>query len=247
MPPRHPLRRQGERERHRRQEPLGDVGDHDADREDQPLLRAHPEGSGGEEEDHAGGEDDRCNETGQMIQLQLERAPAGLDRLREGCDATKLRRHPGRRYDSFARARDDPRPGEDLLPRLHRPRLARQGRVIDSELDLDVECAVSADPVTGPENEHVAGDELLGGDLLLLTVTPDSSPLGEHAAQGIRGALGTVLLGGGEAGVDEDDDTDRNRKLRHPSQPGQQRPCPEQDREQVNEVVEQLLQTGWPV
>lgn len=98
----------------------------------------------------------------------------------------------------------------------------------------------------GPARASIGAgrDQLFGGDLQLLTVTPDPGVLGEHSAQGFGGTLGPVLLCRCEAGVDEDDDHDRDPELRHSREPSQESTDPEQNREQVNQVAKQLLQVG---
>ena len=85
-----------ERERERRQQPLGDVGDDQADREREGVLERQPGGEPADrQEGEAGGDGDEGDQPRDPPDLLLERALLGLDALGQGGDPAELGLHAG--------------------------------------------------------------------------------------------------------------------------------------------------------
>jgi hypothetical protein len=214
-------------------------GNHDADGEHEPLLEAHPQRSGNDEEETAHRGREHRDEPCHVIELPLERGALPPHLLGERGDASELRPHPRRRHDRSADARRHVRASEHAPLRDDRPRLAGQHRVVDAQLGLGQQLRVRRDPVACAKQQQVAGNELLGRDLDLLSVTAHPGRLRQQALQRLRRSLRAVLLDEGEDRIDEDDDNDRRGQLRHPAHPRQRRPQPQEQGKQVDELDEE--------
>ena len=95
--PREPGHADRERERDRRQQPLGDVGDDQADREDERVVeRQAGREPADRQEREADGDRDERDQPGDAPHLLLERALLGLDALGERRDPAELGLHAGR-------------------------------------------------------------------------------------------------------------------------------------------------------
>jgi len=90
------------------------------------------------------------------------------------------------------------------------------------------------------KQHHVIGDELGSVYLHLDPVTPDGDPVREQVTQLLRGPLGAALLGEREDRIDNDDDEDRDAQLGHPTDDRQDPTHPQQQREEVGQLSEDL-------
>ncbi len=133
-----------------------------------------------------------------------------------------------------------------MLVRRDRHRFARQRRLVDAQLAGVHELGVRGDTVAGCEQEQVPGHDVLGRDLDRIAVPADADAEREDPAEGRHRLLGAVLLGEREAGVDRDHHHDRHGERRGPAELGQHRGQPQQQRQRVDHLVEQLAPPRTP-
>ena len=91
--------------------------------------------------------------------------------------------------------------GVDAL--LDRDALAGQGAFLDLQRRRDDHPPVGRDPVAGVDEHDVAGDDLVGGDLVHVAVAPHLGDGLHHLAEGRGGGLGLAFLVVAEPGVEE--------------------------------------------
>ena len=248
---RHP---DGERQRDRRQQPLGNVGDDQADREVERVLERQAGDEPADRQERQPGEDgDQGDQPRDAAHLALERAQLGLDPLREGCDPAELRLHSRPDDERRRFAADTGRAAEHEVSRLdQRPRrvaelgravdrlrLPGQRREIDVERTLEQPC-IGGDAVALREQQHVAGDERARIDRRSLPVSEHQRLLRQKAAQRLDRALGLALLREREDGVEDDHRQDRDAEHGRTGDEGEAGREPEQKRQRMGELLRQL-------
>ena len=244
-----------EREGDRRQEPLGDVGDDEPDREDERLVERQTGDEPGEGQERKAGDDGHeRDQPRDPSHLELERARLGPTALRHRRDTPDLRPH-ARRDDERARlAPETGRAAEDEVARLDQRAcrvvelgcavdglgLSRQRGQIDLERSVD-EASVDRDAIALVEYHDIARHEAPGLDLQRLSVSNRRRHRREVALERFHGALGLTLLHERERRVEHDDDEDRDAEWRHPRD---ERKCsrdPEEERERMRDLPCELL------
>ncbi len=230
-----------ERERHRRQEPLGDVRHHDADREHEALPEAHAERAGDEEEGGAEARREDGDEARHVVELALERArapsasPASSAAMRPNSVSM-----PVATTTASAVPRGHVRAGEDALLRLDGARLPRQRsscrRAAPSPDEFGVG-ARSRSPAASRTGRR-RGRAPRPGSRRPRRRDARAPSAAAGACSASVGTLGPVLLDEGEDRVDEDDGDDRDRELRHPAGSASSGAGPEEQREEVDELGE---------
>ena len=118
-------------------------------------------------------------------------------------------------------------------------RLAGQRRHVHLERSGD-QPRIGREPVALAEQDQVAGHEIRGGDLELLAVAPHPRHGREVLPQRFGGPLRLDLLEEGEEGIEHDHRDDRDGQHRDPGDQRQSGGGPEEQRERVGELAEQL-------
>ena len=132
--PRHPLRRERERERHGRQQPLGDVRDRHADREHEASVRPMPGAPATTKNSAPIATASTRHEPRHVVELALERAALAPGLLCELGDPAESVAMPVAVTSASAVPAVDVRAGEDVLLGRDRARLAGQRRLVDAQL-----------------------------------------------------------------------------------------------------------------
>ena len=244
----------GQRQRDRGQEPLGDVRDEQADGEDERVgerqAREQPE----REERQSDDDRDDRDQLRDMAHLVLERALLAPDALRERGDAAELRLHAGREDERGGLAARAARAAEDEVARLEqgvRARVARLARDRDGltgergDVDLqppaDDPC-VGRHPVALLEEQDVADDHGARIDDLAAALAQDGHLRRQVRGKRLDGSLGLALLEQGEARVQQDDGDDGAGEYRRAGEPREHGRGPQEERERMDELDEDLMQ-----
>ena len=171
---------------------------------------------------------------------------SGLGSSRVCCVSSAIR--PSSVLIPVAVTTASPRPAATNVPAKivplgpRRPGLAGERRVVHPQLDVGDNVRVDADAVTRLEHDQITGNEVLGGELDHLAVAPDAHDLRKHLPQRLGRPLRSILLDRREGGVDQDHDGDRHRQLRQAPDQREHRPRPQQEREQVDQVGQEVAQ-----
>ena len=81
--------------------------------------------------------------------------------------------------------------------------LAGESGLLDLEVGGQNQTPVGGDSVSGFHENHVTGNEVVGGDRLHLAVASHTTRCREHLLQGFEGGLGSILLDETDEGVGE--------------------------------------------
>ena len=238
MAGRHALRAHRERQRHRRQEPLGHECDRHADREHEAVRggRADQEREG--EEADADTDGDHGDQARHAVELVAQGTGGGLLLAREAGDVRQARGGTGRDRRGAALSLDDEATGERGVAHdgMGRDALTGQGGRIDRQGMLLVDPEVGADPISLLEEHDIAGDEIVRHDLERRSVPHDGDQAGEQVAQAVRRVFGPLVLGEREHRVEHDHDEDGDAQLREPGDEGEPARDPEEQREEVDHL-----------
>ncbi len=242
------------RQRDDRQQALGDVADDESDREDDRL--GDGEASRDHRERHERGSHhhrDRRDEPGNLPHVVLERALLALDPLRQCRDAAQLGLHARGEHQRSGLPTGAARTGEDEISCLqqrdvrvrdlrgsqHRHRLAGERRCVDLDRPRE-ESGIRRDPLPLFDQQDVTGDQPGSLDGLLLAVAENLRVRREILLERLDRALGLSLLEEREPGVQHDHDDDRDRDRLDPSEHRQHGRGPEQQRQRMHELMEEL-------
>ena len=247
MPARHPLRGEREAERHGREKPFRDERDHDADREHEPIRDGHSDEARQHEEEGSDADREHGHESSDADELALQRALSSMSALCEICDAPETGAHTGCGDDRLSGAGGHVRAREDRVGGLGRVGLAGQRRLVDAQVVSRDELRIGSHLVAGREQEHVAGHDLLAVDRDRNAVPADANLERQHESKGFDRPFRSVLLHEREDGVHHDDHHDRHGELGKPADQRERRARPEEQREQVHEVCDDLTQVRGPL
>ena len=250
---RHPLRGERERDRHHGGQRLRDHRHRDRDPEDQHLEEGLAAQEAERDDNEDDGERQAREDDADPVEALLQRRPRRLDRRQHPGDGAELGTAAGRDDEGAAPAVGDRRAGIDHARAvsdrqgsrphrrarlLDRQRLARQGRLLEREVDRLAEPSVGRNPVSRPQLNEVARDELAGGHVAFPAGADDGRSRRSQLAQCFHGSLGAVLLDEPEQGREHDDHRDDDR-LRRVAENRRQSRADEQDQDQnVLELLE---------
>ena len=261
----HSLACHGQGQGDRRQEPLRDEGDGDADGEDKIAPEAPPdEEAQGEEEDADEGRDGR-HEARRLHDLLLEGAQALIDGAGQVGDPAELGPHARGKDKGLARTARDGRPGKDDVGALQELalgrsvipeaglRLAREGRVVHLQESALDEPRIGGNPVALGKEDDITRHDFARGDLLLRSFPDDLHMERQELFQGSEGLLRAVLLDEGKDRIDQDDGDDGHAEGEHAlpgvEMVGEERKAgadPQQDRQEVGKLLQKSQDEGCP-
>ncbi len=224
------LRAERQHRRHDGGQARRDRGDREADPDQEQLVEVLAADQPEEDHERQGARGHDRDEEGELVELARERRLLLLHLAEHPGDLADLGRHPRRRDHHLAAATSHGRvhvrhveavAERDLVARhgvhglQHGRALARQRRLLDLERRRQDQAAVGGDLVAGLERHHVAGNELLGGDVHALAVPAGVRMDQEHFLERGDALGGLALLVQAEDGVEhrQADDHDPGRPL----------------------------------
>ncbi len=228
--PRHALRGQSQRQRHRRQQTFRHVGDDDADGEHEARPERQTNETADDEEQYAEPHRQHRHQSRDPADLLLQRRLRFAGRLRQMRDAAKLGVHARRMDDGTALAGDNKRAGQQQAARGERinrrrrlalgaarlgQRLASQRGQIDAQPPAFEDAAIRRHLGPFGQQHDIARHQPGGIDLLGTPVAADIDLLRQEQPQRRQGLLGAVGLPEGKAAIDEDDANNGPAELRH--------------------------------
>ncbi|MNC10057.1 hypothetical protein D3C75_576920 [compost metagenome] len=219
--PGHALGGHGQRQGHAGQQALGDVGDDDADGEDQVAPERQAQRLAEQEEQHADGHRQQRQLARQVDDLALQGRVALAAGLGQTGDFAELGVHAGGEHQGAAMTGYRRGTGQQQvgcaqpiggLAGLGRSclcqRLAGQGGQADAQAVGLEQPAVGRHAVAFLHQHHVAGHQLLGVQAGGAAVAQHGDLLRQQAGQRRHRPFGAVGLPEGETAVDEDDADD---------------------------------------
>ncbi len=205
--------RQGDGDRHG--QALGNRRHGKADGGEEHLyeIGARVDGDGAEQNDE--NHDDDPDPVGEALHADQQRGSGRLPRhgardpaelgVRRGGDDDSGRaparhhRPRERQIDSIAQGRVALEDGTGILD--HGKRFPGEQRLVDLDSPAAEQSQVRRDLAAGLESHHVAGHQLLGGELVLFAAAHDVGRRDDEVAQGLGAALGVVFLRRADRGV----------------------------------------------
>ena len=253
-PARHAPHPHREREGDGGQKAFGDVGDEQPYGEEQGVGERQARDRGAHPKEHQAGADGHERyEPGGPVHLLLQGADLDPDALGQGGDPPELGAHPGRVDDGLGLAAGHERAPEDEVVGLqgrggrpgaqraarHGLRLARKRGHVHLDGTVD-QARVRREPVALGEQDEVPGHEGRRLHLHRAPLATDAGAGRQVTLEGLGGLLGLELLEEGENGVQDYDRDDGDRERDSPSDDGQRRGRPEEEREGVCELAGEL-------
>jgi hypothetical protein len=250
---REPLRHRGDRQRHRQEEHVHDLG--------QGAQLLH------EEDGHADADRDRdhreAEELADAVELLLQRGLDLLRRLERAGDLSDLGLRPGGGDDGPAAARGDRRPREDHVALVgeaglrierggvlgDRRALASEGRLGDAERDRLQHPRVGGHRVALLKEEHVAGHDLGRRHHPLLAVAKQACDRCGHRSERGHRLLGAGLLDEAQHAVQDHDGEDGERLVgdrRFPLDPPRDERHGGRDEQEGRQDVRELREEAAP-